>query len=171
MPANLLKILSHRLSNWMEIIAGSALIIVMLLSVWDIVGRAFGHPIPGTYEIVSFAGGLVIGLSVPITSLVKEHVCVDLLILRLSHRARTLFIIMTKLMGTATFLLAGCGMIMMGMRLNASGEVTAALGLPFYPVAYAISAAFFVEALILLSQIAEAGAELKTSTLRKTRNE
>lgn len=167
----MLKILSRRLGNWMELIAGAALIIVMLLSGCDITGRAFGHPIPGAYEIVSIAGGIVIGLAVPITSLVKAHVCVDLFLSRLSPLARTFFIVMTRLMGAATFLLAGYGTVMMGIRLKASGEVTAALGLPFYPVAYAISAAFFVEVLILLSEIAEAGSLSENTASGNVRNE
>ena len=43
----LLKTLSGRLSQWMEIAAGIVLIGVMLLIGSDIIGRIFGHPFPG----------------------------------------------------------------------------------------------------------------------------
>ncbi len=152
---NLLKSLTCRLSNWMEIIAGIALVGIMLLSGWDIVGRTFGYPILGAYEIISFAGGLVIGLAVPVTTKVKGHVCVDLLLERLSKKTRLFLAVMTRSIGIVTFLLMGYGTIMMGIRLRAAGEVTAALGLPFYHVAYALGGAFFVEALLLLSEIIE----------------
>ena len=56
--------------------------LVMLLTGSDIVGRALRMPIPGTYELVSFAGGLVIGLAVPVTSRGKGHVIVDILLER-----------------------------------------------------------------------------------------
>ena len=41
---NLLRGFSDRLSAWMEIVAGIALIGVMLLIGADIVGRIFGYP-------------------------------------------------------------------------------------------------------------------------------
>ncbi len=171
MTKNLLKFSCVRLSNLMEIVAGTALVSVMLLSGWDIVGRAFGHPIPGAYEIVSFAGGLIIGLAVPITSIVKGHVCVDLLLEKLPGRIQSFLFVVTRLMGAATFLFAGYGMFRMGMRLKASGEVTAALSIPFYPVAYAVGAAFFVQVLILLSQIAEKEPAAEKPALRNVRYE
>jgi len=151
----LLEALSRRLSAWMEIIAGVALIGVMLLIGSDIVGRIFDHPIPGAYEIVSFAGGLIIGLAVPATSRAKGHVSTDLVLGKLSGGPKIFLIVMTRLIGIVIFLLAGYSMIMMGLRLKASGEVTAVLALPFYHVAYAVGGAFLIQALILFSEISQ----------------
>ena len=61
----------------------------------------------------------------------------------------------TRLIGIILFLLAGYGMVMMGMRLKASGEVTAVLAFPFYYVAYAFGGAFLIQTLVLLSEIME----------------
>jgi TRAP-type C4-dicarboxylate transport system permease small subunit len=154
MIRNMLQPLTGRLSTWMEILAGAALIGVMLLIGLDIVCRIFGHPIPGAYEIVSFAGGLVIGLALPATSRANGHVSTDLLLEKLPGRARFFLVVMTRLIGIAIFLLAGYGMIMMGIRLKAAGETTAVLSLPFYYVIYAVGGAFWVQALVLLSEIA-----------------
>ena len=74
----------------MEIVAGIALIGVMLLIGSDIVGRIFGYPVPGTYEIVSLAGGLIVGLALPATSRTKGHVSTDFLLEKLSERSRLL---------------------------------------------------------------------------------
>jgi hypothetical protein len=62
----------------------------------------------------------------------------------------------TRLIGIVVFLLAGYGMVMMGIRLKVSGEVTAVLALPFYYVTYAIGGAFWIQTLILFSEIFEA---------------
>jgi len=137
----------------MEIVAGIALIGVMLLIGTDIVGRIFGCPVPGTYEIVSLAGGLIIGLALPATSRAKGHVSTDLLTGKLSEKARAFLAVMTRLVGIVIFLLAGYGMVMMGVRLKVSGEVTAVLALPFYYVAYAIGGAFLIQTLILFTEI------------------
>ena len=156
-----LQILSGRLSSWMEALAGIALIGVMLLIGVDIVGRIFGFPVPGAYEIVSFAGGLVIGLAIPATSLAKGHVSTDLLLGRLTGKSRSVLIVVTRLIGIAVFLIAGCSMIMMGVRLKAAGEVTAVLALPFYHVAYAMGGAFLIQCLVLFSEIAAAMSDRK----------
>jgi hypothetical protein len=75
-----LRISSNRLSVWMEVVAGIALTGVMLLIGSDILGRALGFPVPGAYEIVSLAGGLIVGLALPATSRAKGHVSTDLLL-------------------------------------------------------------------------------------------
>jgi TRAP-type C4-dicarboxylate transport system permease small subunit len=150
---NHLKIFSDSLSAWMEIVAGIALIGVMLLIGVDIIGRIFGRPVPGAYEIVSLAGGLILGLALPATSRVKGHVSTDFLIERLSQKPKFILAVATRLIGILIFLLAGYGMVMMGVRLKLSGEVTAVLAFPFYYVTYAMGGAFLVQTLILFSEI------------------
>lgn len=144
---------SGHLSAWMEFVAGTALIGVMLLIGADIVGRLFGHPVPGTYEIVSLAGGLIIGLALPATSMAKGHVSTDLLTAKLSAKSNLLLAVITRGMGIGIFLLAGYGMIQMGVRLKISGEVTAILAFPFYYVAYAVGGAFLIQTLVLFSEL------------------
>jgi TRAP-type C4-dicarboxylate transport system permease small subunit len=161
MMERLLQKLSGRLSAWMEILAGIALIGVMLLIGVDIVGRILGFPIPGAYEIVSCAGGLVIGLAVPATSRAKGHVSTDLLMQRLSGKSRRILIVVTRLIGITVFLIAGCSMMMMGIRLKEAGEVTAVLALPFYHVVYAMGGAFLIQTLVLVSDIAVVISERK----------
>jgi TRAP-type C4-dicarboxylate transport system permease small subunit len=151
----LMKSFSGRLSSWMETIAGIALIAVMLLIGVDIIGRIFGYPIPGTYELVSLAGGLIIGLALPATSRAKGHVSTDFLLEKMSPRVRRVLAFATRSIGILVFLLTGCGMVLMGARLRTSGEVTAVLSLPFYYATYAIGGAFFVQALVLLSEMLE----------------
>jgi TRAP-type C4-dicarboxylate transport system permease small subunit len=149
----LLTLFSGRLSKWMEIVAGIALTGVMLLIGSDIVGRLLGFPVPGTYEIVSLAGGLIIGLALPATSRAQGHVATDILLAKLSMQSRRVLTLATRLIGIGLFLLAAYGMVMMGIRLRESGEVTAELSLPFYYITFAIGGAFLVQSLILLSEI------------------
>jgi TRAP-type C4-dicarboxylate transport system permease small subunit len=150
-----LNIVSDRLSSWMEIIAGIALIGAMLLIGADILGRIFGHPVPGTYEIVSLAGGLIIGLALPATSRTKGHVSTDILLGKLSERPKRILTVTTRGISIVLFLLAGWGMVLMGIRLKAAGEVTAVLTLPFYYVAFAVGGAFLIQSLVLFSEMVE----------------
>jgi TRAP-type C4-dicarboxylate transport system permease small subunit len=152
---NYLSVTSYRLSAWMEVVAGIALVGIMLLIGCDIVGRRFGCPAPGAYEIVSLAGGIIIGLALPATSRADGHVFTDILLARLSETPKRILTIFTRFIGIAIFLFACCGMVLMGIRLKHSGEVTAVLAFPFYYAAYAVSGAFLLQALVLFSQIFE----------------
>ena len=150
---NILNSISNRLSAWMEVVAGIALVGVMLLIGCDILGRIFGYPVPGAYEIVSLAGGLIIGLALPATSLANGHVSTDLLLTKLSETPRRILTAFARFIGIAIFLFAGWGTVLMAARLKHSGEVTAVLALPLYYAAYAVGGAFFTQALVSLSQL------------------
>jgi TRAP-type C4-dicarboxylate transport system permease small subunit len=89
----------------------------------------------------------------PATSRVKGHVVVDFLLEKASARTRFVIMLVTRLMGVAFFLLTSYALVRMGMYIKASGEVTSVLRLPFYPVAYAMGGAFFVECFILLADL------------------
>ena len=56
-------------------IAGASLVFLMLLTIADVVLRAFHRPIPGVYELVGFASALAIGLAMPLTSWRRGHAC------------------------------------------------------------------------------------------------
>lgn len=141
------------ISQLLHGIAGMSLLFLMLLTIADVVLRAFRHPIPGTYELVGFAGALAIGLSMPFTSWTRAHVHVDSLVSRLPPRGRRAMQVVTRLMGAALFLALGYNLIRFGWDLRASGEVSPTLELPFYPVAFGLSAAAFLQTAVLLCDI------------------
>jgi TRAP-type C4-dicarboxylate transport system permease small subunit len=146
---------SYWLSNGFGAVSGAALALVTLLTACDIVGRVMGHPILGAYEIVSFAGGLVVALAVPITSRNKGHVIVDMLIGVVPKMTKTILEVTTRLLVIAFFLIAGYGLVKMGMDSASMGEMSQILHLPYYPVLYIMGGAFFVEAVVLVSDVFE----------------
>ena len=147
MPKSRNESISSLFSNIFEAIAGIALIAAMVLTGCDIVGRALGHPVPGTFEIVCFCGAVLITFSMPGTSFARKHVVIDLF--------KTGFIlhVFTRLLGIGILGLIGYSLARMAIKLKASGETTAVLSLPFYPVVWAMSVAFFVTCLILICDI------------------
>lgn len=142
-----------RLSNWMDNVGGSILVIMMMLTVIDIALRISGRPITGTYELVALAGAMVVGFAVPQTTQENGHIGVDLLIQALSRKARNVFFVITKIMGTAL-----CGgvawyLYKKGNHLLEQGDVSHTLQIPAYPGAYVLAFCFAVESFILLLQI------------------
>ena len=157
MKKRVLMRISDRISNWMEVFAGAFLVLIMVITGCDIIGRIFGSPIPGTYEMVSFAGGLVIGLTLPVTSRDRVHVVVDIVTSKVSSRAGALLHVITRLMVITLFLLLGYATFRMGIDFRAHDQVTPVLGFPYYPVAYIISGACFIESLVLVVECMKGG--------------
>ena len=49
----------------LNVIGGTALTVMMLLTVSDVIMRSLGHPILGAYELVSMLLAVVIGFTIP----------------------------------------------------------------------------------------------------------
>ena len=141
------------LSRLVNVIAGIGLTFLMLLTVVDVILRAFRRPIVGTYELVAFLGAIAIGFSVPLTSWLRGHIYVDFIILKFPSRLRDAFNIVTRGMVIFLFLMIGWNLIKYALDLHRSGEVSLTLRLPFYPIAYAIGICCFIQCLVILCDI------------------
>jgi TRAP-type C4-dicarboxylate transport system permease small subunit len=141
------------ISQFLNIIAGISLTFLMLVTVLDVILRSFRTPVVGTYELVMFAGAVVIGFALPLTSWVRGHIFVDFFILRFSKTVRNIFNIATRSLVIILFFLIGWNLIKFGIDLQKSGEVSLTLQMPFYPVAYGIGMCCFVQCLVMLCDI------------------
>jgi TRAP-type C4-dicarboxylate transport system permease small subunit len=143
----------RQLSRFLNIIAGISLTFLMLLTVTDVILRSLRSPIVGTYELVAFAGAVVIGFSVPFTSWLRAHIYVDFFILKFPKKIKNLFNIVTRCLVIVLFILIGWNLIKYGMDLQKSGEVSLTLQMPFYPVAYGIGVCCFIQCIVLICDI------------------
>lgn len=145
--------LVYWLGRAMEVIAGFALVFMMTLTTCDVILRSFGKPIIGTYEMVAFTGGVVIGFSTPITSWMRGHIFVDFLYQKLPRLGANLVNIATRLLGIVLFLVVGYNLMGLAKDMYNSGEVSLTLQLPFYPIAFGIGFALFVQVLVLVCDL------------------
>jgi len=141
------------ITRFLNIIAGISLTFLMLLTISDVILRFFRMPIVGTYELVAFAGAVVIGFSLPLTSWLRAHIFVDFAILKFPRNIRDVFNIVTRCMVLILFVLIGWNLLKYGLDLQRSGEVSPTLHIPFYPVAYGIGIACFVQCLVMVCDI------------------
>lgn len=138
----------ENVSRLFNIIAGISLTCLMLMTIADVILRAFNMPIVGTYELVALLGAVVIGFSMPRTALVRAHIYVDFLIAGFSKPVRNGFNITTRCMVILLFLIIGWNLFQYGSDLQKSGEVSLTLQVPFYPVAYGVGICCFVQCLV-----------------------
>lgn len=137
----------------MNVIAGVALTFIIVLTVCDVVLRAFGSPILGVYEIVAMAGGVVIGFVAPYTSWIRGHIFMDFVVQKLSSGAQRAFTIATRCVGILLFLMISWNVIKIAANFHDVGEVSNTLQIPLYPIASGVGFCFFVLAVVLFCDI------------------
>lgn len=137
----------------LNMIAGCTLTLMMLLTVADVILRCFHMPIIGAYELVAFGGGIVVGLSLPLTSYRKGHILVDDFLKGFSPGTRQYIHFTTRLCGLILFALISWNMFAMGIDMIHSGEVSLTLEMPFYPVVFGIGVSCIVQCLVFMVQI------------------
>jgi len=145
----------------MYVIAGVALASSMFLTVADVILRSLKRPIVGTFELVGLLGAVVIGFAIPQTSRMQGHVLMEFLIEKLPKGWGKAFRVISRLVGTATFIIIATQLWGLGADFLRTGEVTPTLHLPLYPVAWGISVCCFVECAVLLLELFEEKDEMK----------
>ena len=146
---NVLKFVSKVLNS----IAGIAVTVMMLMTVADVLLRAGGHPIIGTFEIVALLLALVIGFGIPQVSLDRGHVYMDFLLNKLSKRRKNVMNTFTRVLCLGLFAFIGINLFNVGARFHASGEVSATIKIPFYPVAYGVAICCLLECCVFIFDI------------------
>jgi len=137
-------------SRLMCAVAVAALVAMMILTLADVILRAFARPIPGTYELVGILGAIIIGFSIPYTTMIRGHVIMDFLTESLSGPARTALHVLTRVLAIAFFIIAGWNLCLLGQSYSRAGEVTLTLKLPLYPIFYVVAFCCFIECLMLI---------------------
>jgi TRAP-type C4-dicarboxylate transport system permease small subunit len=130
-----------------------ALTFMMVLTVADVILRAGGQPLIGTYEVVALLLALVIGFCFPAVSLDRGNVYMEIVLMRLSGRNRAILNTFTRMLAILLFALIAINLFSVGAEYRTSREVTATLRIPFYPVAYAVAVCCLVQCLVFVLHI------------------
>ena len=141
------------ISKLLNIIAGLSVTGMMLLTVADVLLRAGGHPIIGTYEIVALLLALVIGFGIPQVSLDRGHVNMEFLLEKFTKRGKMVMNTFTRVLCLILFASIGTNLFNVAAKFHASGEVSPTIQLPFYPVAYGVAVCCLLECVVFLFDI------------------
>lgn len=145
--------LIYRLDVSLHALAGLGLAFMILLTLTDVIMRSLGRPIVGSIELVCFSGAIVVGFAIPYSSLAKAHIYVDFLIKRLSPKWSVFLKVLTSSIGSLLFLLMGYNFILYGIDLIRTGEVSAGLKIPYYPITFGLALSCLLESATLLCQL------------------
>lgn len=144
---------------WLEWLACTALLAMMLIVVTDVGGRYLvGSPLPGAIELVQYAMVVVVFGGLPAVTLRRRHISLDLVHDRLSGLWRRLHWTLLCTSSAAVLAVQAWLLADIARTMHANDDVIGFLNLPTYP------AAGFMSALSLLTALALAWAALRPPT-------
>ncbi len=143
----------EKLSTFLNVIAGTALTFIMLLTVSDVVLRYFGKPIVGTFEMVGLGGAVAIAFGIPVTSFYRGHIFVDFFVQKFPQLGQNLVNLITRAASFTIFIWIAYNLFIYSNDLLRSGEVTLTRQIPFYPIGFAIGGCCIIQCLVLIGDV------------------
>ena len=137
----------------MKLVGAACLVGMMFMTCADVVGRALGHPIFGSVEIVGFMATLAVVMAMPYTHQVQGHIGVEILIRILSRRTQTIIDISTGILSLILFTIISWRMAVYARTMQDSGEVSMNLEFPEHVIIYLTAFCMVVFTLIILKDI------------------
>lgn len=150
---NLFEKTSNALAEKMYLVAGAAIVAMMLLTCTDVVLRYFRRPVPGTYELVCFLGAVAVSFAMAYTCMEKGHVSVSFVVQFFPNRIRALIEVVTGILGLFFFSLIAWQCVIYANDLRMTGEVSLTLEFPFYPFVYGIGFSAGAVCLVLTNDL------------------
>jgi len=154
---------SERVNGVLAWAAGLALIAMMLFTVADMVLRALGRPVAGSYEIIGWLAAAAMALALGYTQVHRGHVAIDLLTTRLHGRTRAVIDLVTSLLALALFAAVAWHLARYGRVLQETGSLSETLKAIVYPWVYVVAAGATGLALALLVEFLRSLARLRTA--------
>jgi len=143
----------NSLSNWLNRIAGVALVLMLALIAVDIIGaKIFRWPVPGGIDIVGLLGVVAIGFAIAHTQVVHGHIEVAFFEEKIPQKIRNVIDVVIYAVGMLLFVLLAWKTCEYGYTLQAKGEVSMTQGIPLYPFVYGMALCYLAVFLVLLVQ-------------------
>ena len=121
-------------------VACVVLLATMVMAVINMIGRPLKIPVAGSFELMGLGGALIVALTLGYSQERRTHIAVDILFNYFPPRLQHLFIATGDLVCAAFFGIAAWQMARFGRKLYITGEISETLGLPVYPVVFAVAA-------------------------------
>lgn len=146
--------LFNKVESIMKTLAAIGLLTMALVTGVDVFGRGLLNiPLTGSEEMVSILAVLTLGFTLPYAHSQGSHIGVQFIYERLNRNSRIVIRGLTSMAAAALFGIIAWRILVFGLSLKESGEVSMSLGWPLYPICYALTFCFLVFALFQLRDL------------------
>lgn len=145
--------------------ASAFLVVLMLLTFADVVGRNFlGRPLLGATELTEYSLAFVTFLIYPVVAYHRQHISVDLFDRFIGRRGQRVQQVFGDGLGAVVFAVLSYRLWIQGVRLLSYGDETPQLGIPIAPIYFfmAVMAGVTTAAFLLVAWEGQSVAETES---------
>ncbi len=158
---NIFVSMLDKLSKVLKFIGAFALTIMMLLTVVDVIGRFFKHPIFGSVELVGFLAVITVAAALPYTYKMDGHVGVEILVRLLSKKTQLWIDVFTRSLSLVLFGIISWQMFLYAKDIHETGEVSMNLEFPIYYIVYILALGLTIFSVTILERIVDTIKQLR----------
>lgn len=155
--------IQDRLSWLLRYVGALALTAMMLLTVVDVIGRFFKHPVFGSVELVGFLAVITAAAALPHTYKVNGHVGVEIFVRLLPQKVRLMIQVVTRLLSLVLFSVIAWQMFLYANDLRETGEVSMNLEFPIYYIVYILAVGLMIFSVTIVQRLVDTINKLKES--------
>ncbi len=144
----------------LAVVAGAAVVAMIVVTCIDVIGRRFGRPLRGTYDIVEILGAITIAGGLPYTTACKGHVAIEFFFQRLSRPGRIIVDTFVRMITIPMFSFLTWRFIHYGLEIKASGQGTSTMGWPIFWLPWWMALCSGVMVLVIVYHLMHPGKEL-----------
>jgi TRAP-type C4-dicarboxylate transport system permease small subunit len=147
-------LLLRRTDRLLGIVAAVALVGMVLLTCVDVIGRyVLNRPLTGAFELSEMAMGALVFASLPLVTLRRQHVTVDLFDRLLPASWRTAQDAVANLLAALCTGVVAWRLWVKAEDMMRTGETTATLHIPVYPLVYYMTVLSFLTAAVIVVMV------------------
>ena len=148
---NYLEDINDFLNKILMFVGSIAVLFLMSLATVNVCLRFFlNAPYRGAYELVGFSGAIVIAFALGYTQKRKDHIVVDVLTEKFPKPVIKVLNAISYFVMMIFFSIMAWQVLVWGVKIAKSGEVSETLKIMFHPVIFGVSFGFAVFSLTLL---------------------
>ncbi|MBT3917335.1 MAG: TRAP transporter small permease [Rhodospirillaceae bacterium] len=152
-----LQNLNERVTLWLARAGCIGLAAMMFLTLFDVIGRAFGHPIAVSVEATELIMGMMIYLGIGYTTFMRGHIRVDILIINMSARTQAVLDFITGCVGLLIAVLISWRLWLQAISRHGNNDLTQIAEVPVWPYAFIMAFACMLMVTSLLFHLYTTG--------------
>lgn len=146
--------LLRRTDRLLGAVAALALVGMVLLTCVDVIGRyVLNQPLTGAFELSEMAMGALVFASLPLVTLRRQQVTVDLLDWLVPRTWRTAQDTVANLVAALCVVAVAWRLWVKAQEMMHTGETSAVLKIPVYPLVYYMAVLSLLTALVILAMV------------------
>lgn len=155
--------IQDRLSVLLRYVGATALTAMMLLTVVDVIGRFFKHPIFGSVELVGFLAVITAAAALPHTYKVNGHVGVEIVVRLLPQKVRLWIQVITRTLSLALFSVIAWQMFLYACDIKQTGEVSMNLEFPIHYIVFILAVGLMIFSVTIIQRLVDTIKQIKES--------